>query len=402
MRPWNTASAKSSKTMRQRFPTKRGNGFNIRRLGGCFIILLASTCCVRQANGRLSSISPRSISTCFASLGHRTCGFMTSEIRKNHRGGAECRLYSYREAERNLGTLNGQPRSVNNHAQVKRMTDQVGRLLAEQNGIPPAAQECAPPARDLIMQVDGGHIPIQEKDQRSFEALAAIVYRPWNIRAVDKHHREITEKTCVMSAKDDHLQSITTYLIHAAMKQGLYSETQVTALADGATNCWTVVLAMKPYCAALDCILDWFHIGKKFQTVKNALGEAFEASLESAKWKLWHGKAEETLAKLALLRDNITDEAQKSKMTGLYNFIYRNQAYIVNYDEREREHKTYTSQVAESHIDALINARHKKTGKMQWSREGADNVLQIRATMASKEWTSKWQSTVLSALGAAA
>src|SRR5262245_16944015 len=92
MRPWNTASAKSSKTMRQRFPTKRGNGFNIRRLGGCFIILLASTCCVRQANGRLSSISPRSISTCFASLGHRTCGFMTSEIRKNHRGGAECRF----------------------------------------------------------------------------------------------------------------------------------------------------------------------------------------------------------------------------------------------------------------------------------------------------------------------
>src|SRR6267378_1442105 len=63
-------------------------------------------------------------------------------------------------------------RNNSNHAQVKRMTDQVGRLLAEQNGIPPAAQECAPPARDLIIQVDGGHIPIQEKDQRSFEALA--------------------------------------------------------------------------------------------------------------------------------------------------------------------------------------------------------------------------------------
>src|SRR6266849_523022 len=121
-------------------------------------------------------------------------------------------LYSYREAERNLGKLNGQPRSVNNHAQVKRMTDQVGRWLAEQNGIPPAAQECAPPARDLIIQVDGGHIPIQEKDQRSFEALAAIVYRPENIRTVDKHHRKIIEKTCVLSAKDDHLQSITTYL----------------------------------------------------------------------------------------------------------------------------------------------------------------------------------------------
>jgi hypothetical protein len=37
---------------------------------------------------------------------------------------------------------------------------------------------------------------------------------------------------------------------------------------------------------------------------------------------------------------------------------------------------------------------------MQWSREGADNVLQIRATMASDEWASQWQSAVLLALGA--
>jgi hypothetical protein len=148
--------------------------------------------------------------------------------------------------------------------------------------------------------------------------------------------------------------------------------------------------------------LDWFHLGKKFQTVQNALAEALEASLERAQWKLWHGKAEEALAKLALLRNKITDEAQKSKLTGLYHYIERNQAYIVNYDERATAHKTYTSQVAESHIDTLINARHKRTGKMQWSRAGADNVLQIRATMASKEWVSKWQRTVLSALGATA
>jgi hypothetical protein len=39
---------------------------------------------------------------------------------------------------------------------------------------------------------------------------------------------------------------------------------------------------------------------------------------------------------------------------------------------------------------------------MQWSREGAHQVLQIRAMMASREWESHWQETVLSALGAAA
>jgi hypothetical protein len=76
--------------------------------------------------------------------------------------------------------------------------------------------------------------------------------------------------------------------------------------------------------------------------------------------------------------------------------------HLVNYDERAIAHKTYTSQVIESRIDVLINARHKKIGKIQWFREGADNVLQIRATMASDAWASKWQSVVLLALGTTA
>src|SRR2546422_311686 len=92
----------------------------------------------------------------------------------------------------------------------------------------------------------------------------------------------------------------------------------------------------------------------KFQNVKNALGEAFEKSLERAKWKLWHGKAHDALTKLAFLRDNIIDEEKRSKITGLHDYIERNQSYIVNYDERDNAHKPYTSQVAESHVDTLI------------------------------------------------
>ena len=132
------------------------------------------------------------------------------------------------------------------------------------------------------------------------------------------------------------------------------------------------------------------------------MGEAFAASLESAKWTLWHGNADEALTKLAVLRDHVLDEGHRSKLTGLYDYLHRNQLYLVNYDAREQANKTYTSQVAESHIDTLINARHKRTKKMQWTREGAHHVLQIRALMASEEWESKGQSVVLSALGAVA
>jgi len=63
-----------------------------------------------------------------------------------------------------------------------------------------------------------------------------------------------------------------TYLLNAALKQGMKPDTVVTALADGACNCWSVILSLTPHCQQL-CILDWFHIAKKFQNV-SAVDEA--------------------------------------------------------------------------------------------------------------------------------
>ncbi len=45
-----------------------------------------------------------------------------------------------------------------------------------------------------------------------------------------------------------------------------------------------------------------------------------------------------------------------------------------------------------------INARSKKTGKMQWIREWAHRVLQTKAMIASQQWNKKWQDAFLSAL----
>jgi len=214
---------------------------------------------------------------------------------------------------------------------------------------------------------------------------------------VDKIPRQIIEKTCVVSAFKDNLKTIKTYAVNAALKQGISAETRVTGLADGAQNCWSVLLSLQPHCQSLKCILDWFHIGKKFQNVIQALGEDFEKSLESAKWELWHGNAEMALAKLTLIRENIKDSEKKAKLKGLSDYLKSNQDYLVNYEQRQQAGQTYTSQVAESHIESLINARHKRTGKMQWTREGAHQVLQIRATMASNQWEEIGTKAVLSA-----
>lgn len=311
-------------------------------------------------------------------------------------------LHSYREAQNILERVNTKHRRVNNHNQVKAVTNQVGAILSEENYHPPTPDDCAASATEVIVQVDGGHIPIKEKGKRSFEALAGIVYRPENIQVVDGHHREIVDKTCVLSAQDDELATIKTYLTHAAQKQGMTTATNVTAVADGALNCWAVIAALKPRCKSLECILDWFHIGKKFQNVKNALGEPYEKCLDSAKWTLWHGAVNEALAKLDAIKRTVTDEKPQSKLNGLYDYLKRNQNYMVNYENRKTANQSYTSQVAESHMESVINARHKKKGKMQWTREGAHHVLQIRAAMISDEWISRWQGPVLKSLMVAA
>ena len=83
---------------------------------------------------------------------------------------------------------------------------------------------------------------------------------------------------------------------------------------------------------------------------------------------------------------------------GLHDYLKHNQAYLTNYDQRHNLGQAYTSQVAESHIHSLLNARPKRKRKIQWTRQGADNVLPIRAKMASQEWNQQWQNTVLEAL----
>lgn len=311
-------------------------------------------------------------------------------------------LHSYREAQSNLEKVNTKRRRVNNHTQIKAITNQVGAVLSEDNYYPLTPDKCAAPATEVIVQIDGGHIPTKDKDQRSFEALAGIVYRPENIQNVDRHHWEIIDKTCVILAQDDELETMKTYLVNAAHKQGMTEDSRVTALADGARNCWSVISVLQPLCQVLECILDWFHIGKKFQSIKNALAESIDESLDRAKWKLWHGQADEALRHLELLKDNVTDAQKQSQLKSLYDYLKRNRAYVLNYAEPEQADQTYTSQVAESHIESVINAHHKKKGKMQWTRDGAHNVLQIRASMIGTEWISRWQETVLRSMETAA
>ena len=62
-------------------------------------------------------------------------------------------MYSYRESQSNLEKLTVHRCLVNNHNKIKLMTNQVGAVLAQENLLPPAAEDCAPLATEAIVQV---------------------------------------------------------------------------------------------------------------------------------------------------------------------------------------------------------------------------------------------------------
>ena len=46
---------------------------------------------------------------------------------------------------------------------------------------------------------------------------------------------------------------------------------------------------------------------------------------------------------------------------------------------RKNNDLPYTSNVAEANVESQINARFKRKQKMQWNRQNAHNVLQLRS-----------------------
>lgn len=149
-------------------------------------------------------------------------------------------------------------------------------------------------------------------------------------------------------------------------------------------------------------ILDWFHIGKKFENVINGINAKNSKELSNIKSFFWKGEIVTGIENLKQLKDKVLIKEEKSKVNGLLNYLKGNKEYIIDYATQAMEHRPYTSQVAESTVEHLINDRHKRNQKMQWTRNGAHNILQIRASMASNEWDYIWQETILIALGIAA
>jgi hypothetical protein len=303
----------------------------------------------------------------------------------------------YRESEKILDLFSMDTRKINNHDRIKHVTESVGKVVSKINE---AEKKIAviDEAKELILNVDGGHIKTTDKKKRSMEAMTSVIYRPEALLSNPKGTRNyLSSKNCSASVKDDNQQEIISGTIVAALKQGLSKNTHITALCDGAANCWNVVEAVTPLCGNMTYILDWFHLAMKLENI--SLPKKLKDKLMRIKWHLWRGNIENAQKRLQQLIEAASQEKHIERIKKFMNYITNNCDKIINYKERKKAGLIFTSNLAESTVESLINRRCKGHQHMRWSREGLNPILQLRAAINSKgDWTSKWKTAVINTI----
>lgn len=306
---------------------------------------------------------------------------------------------SYGQSERLLQLMSAGKRRVNNRERLRRTVKSVGQCM---DGYELGLEVRTENASELFVNVDGGYVHHWDERGKNVEILVGKIYSPDAIVKQSKGHCKIVKRGCFSSAKKDKQSSIQTRLLASAQSQGLAEQTQVTAFFDGAANCRKAVKVLEPYCQKMMCVLDWFHISKRFTVLKNSLLETSYPFLADAKKALWKGDVKKGLEVLLTIRRFPLNSTGLERLDSCYEYIKNNRMFIVNYNKRYHAGLPITSHVAESTVEHLLNQRCRKKQKMQWSRPGADNVLQIRSAIASNQWEHKWKQYIVEKYAVAA
>lgn len=165
---------------------------------------------------------------------------------------------------------------------------------------------------------------------------------------------------------------------------GIGSDTAVTVLCDGGED----VYAAGTLGERSVRILDWFHIGMRFehlvlgirglQGTEHLERERLTRCAQGAKRLLWHGQYERCRQRLFVLRRDTGWVGKACVLSKLTAYLERNKSWLANYAARRAQGLPISSAGAESAVDYVVGQRMKRNGHMRWTREGANNLLQVR------------------------
>ncbi len=185
---------------------------------------------------------------------------------------------------------------------------------------------------------------------------------------------------------------------HALEELRVDEKAQIAVLSDGDAGLRTVQWEVAP---ESEHILDWFHIGMRFEQLLDASramqkaapavdgAESAHDLATRAKWALWKGQADKTFARLEELRRwplserGPTPEVRNlhRHATDLLKHFRANQDSPPDYGERQRKGEPISTGWVESTIHEIIAKRMAKAEQMRWNRWAVQPFLEVRSAV---------------------
>jgi hypothetical protein len=272
-----------------------------------------------------------------------------------------------------------------NAGTVRNRTMRVGTKLARLTAEDAPALEPNVVTPAVIVGLDGGYVRSRHRrPERNFEVIAGKVIDP-----------DGTQHRFAFARNGGSATQFAGALVRAGVREG----TPATVLSDGDAGLWHLQRCVLP---DAEIVLDWFHIAMRFDHVlKSAaglgagtanahLGELSRRDIERAKWRLWHGRWQGCLVKLAgvrhwtetrTIRDAEGAETLRRHLKDLIVYLESNQAALVNYGARRRRGEPISTAFVESAVNEIVSRRMIKKQQMRWNRWTVQPFLDVRAAV---------------------
>lgn len=127
-------------------------------------------------------------------------------------------------------------------------------------------------------------------------------------------------------------------------------------------------------------ILDWYHLKKKIKELMSMIApnKDFKSQYVSElSTLLWHGNIEQAIGKLEKYQTKNQEKHQE-----LFDYLKKNQLYVIDYAKRKAAGKTIGSGRMEKAIDSMV-ARRQKEKAMSWSPKGSNALAVVTAHVAN-------------------
>lgn len=264
---------------------------------------------------------------------------------------------------------------------VKRVTNYVGHFL-ETSGffdIIRAKESVPHEAVTLVISIDSTSVLIKREGWRHATAATVSTYDTEGNRLDTVYIGRMPEKG------KRKIRQLLEKEVESKLSQQKFE--QIVCIADGARENW--VYFRKKYPHAIH-ITDFFHVAEHLAKLSQLL---FKKPLESEAW----------FEKYKMILKNDPNGAAKVIRAARYRqslvsnhpevgkeikYLQQNRRRM-NYFEYRQKKLPIGSGVIEAACKNLIGARLKKSG-MSWSREGGQNVLNLRALILSNRWELFW------------